>query len=270
MKKTILAAALASVFPAAASAGHYTPGVEAIRAAVVPGPGLYYKGYAVRYDADENTALPADSEVSVNALANRFIWVTEQKLLGGDLTFETIIPVIQTDLSIAGGALESDEWGLGDIFFGSVLGWHGERWDAVGGIGVWTETGRDDEPADPGLGYTETMLTFGGNVYLNDSKDLAFSTLGRYSIADDSAIEDELLLEWALSKRLATGLEVGLAGYERWQLEGGDQEKHGIGIEAGYFWPQTMTGLNLAVYDEYSADQDFEGSLLRLTLTKVF
>lgn len=270
MKNKLIALTLLSATPLVATAGHYTPGVEGIRASVVPGPGVYYKGYAVHYGADENSALPPDSEVDVNAIANRLIWVTGQKVLGGDLALETIIPVIQTDLSIADGAVSSDEWGLGDIFFGTVIGWHGERWDAVGGIGVWTETGQDDELADPGLGYTEPMLTLGGNLYLNENKDLSFSLLSRYSVADESAIEDEFLLEWGLSKKLPSGLEVGLVGYDRWQVEGGDQQKHGIGVEAGYFWPQVMSALNVAVYNEYDADQDFEGYQLRATFTKVF
>jgi len=269
MKKTITAAML-SLLPLTAVAGHYPLGVEGMRASVMPGPGLYYKGYALHYSADENQALPADSEVSVSALANRLIWVTDQQVLGGDLAFETIIPIIHTDLDIAGGAVSSDEWGVGDIFLGTVLGWHGKRWDAVGGIGVWTETGQDDEPADPGLGYSETMLTLGGNVYLNESKDLAFSALSRYAIAHDNDIEDELVVEWSLSKQLSNGLEIGVVGYDRWQLEGGDQQKHGVGVEVGYFWPQVMTGLNLALYDEYDAEDDFEGATLRATLTKVF
>ncbi len=270
MKKTVIASTLAALLPLTATAGHYTPGVEAMRAAIVPGPGVYYKGYAVHYSADEHSALPANSEVSVNALANRLIWVTDNKVLGGDLTFETIIPVVHTDLEIAGGAVDSDEWGIGDIFFGTVLGWHGERWDAVGGVGVWTETGEDDEPADPGLGYTETMFTLGGNVYLNDAKDIAFSALSRYSVADDNDIEDEFLIEWGLSKQLSSGLELGLVGYDRWQVEGGDAQKHGVGAAVGYFWPQVMTGLNVAAYNEYDADEDFEGYQLRATLTKVF
>ncbi|GGO87226.1 hypothetical protein GCM10011348_39920 [Marinobacterium nitratireducens] len=270
MKTRILPTALAALLPLSASAGHYSPGVEALRASVVPGPGLYYKGYAVHYSADEHSALPADSKVEVNAIANRLIWVTDHKVLGGDVALETIIPVIRTDLSIAGGAVESDEWGLGDIMLGSVLGWHGERWDTVAGVGVWTRTGQDDEPADPGLGYTETMITLGGNLYLNGARDLAFSALSRYSLADDSDIDDEFLVEWGLSKQLPGGLEAGLAGYDRWQVEGGDREKHGIGVAAAYFWPQLMAGLNIAVYDEYDAEQDFEGYQLRATFTRVF
>ena len=194
MKKTILASVLAALLPMTAHAGHYTPGVEGIRAAVVPGPGVYYKGYAVHYNADEHSALPTDSEVTVNAIANRLIWVTEQKVLGADLAFETIVPIVHTDLDVAGGAVQGDEWGIGDIFLGGVLGWHGARWDAVAGVGVWAATGQDDELADPGLGYSETMFSLGANVYLNDSKDLSFSMLSRYAIADDNDIEDEFLV----------------------------------------------------------------------------
>jgi hypothetical protein len=268
MKKTTLAATLASLLlPPTANAGHYTPGVEGILASAVPGPGVYYKGYAVHYNADDFAGAPGNNEATVNAIANRLIWVTEHKILGGDLAFETIIPVVHTKLTLAGDT--NSDWGIGDIFLGTVLGWHGERWDTVAGLGVWTQTGQDDKPSDPGLGYTETMLTLGANVYLNDTRDIAFNVLTRTSFADDNR-DDEFLLEWALSKQLDSGLDLGLVGYDRWQLEGGDQEKHGIGAEVGYFWPQAMTGLNIAAYKEYDAAQDFEGYQLRATLTKVF
>jgi len=271
MKKTIFASVFTSLLPLVANAGHYTPGVEGIRASVVPGLGLYYKGYAVHYNADELSGLSGDNEATINAVANRLIWVTQSEVLGGNLAFETIIPVIHTDLSIStpGGIVADDKLGIGDIFLGTVVGWHGERWDTVAGIGVWTETGQDDDPADPGMGYTETMLTLGTNIYLNDTRDIAFNILSRTSFADDDR-DDEFLIEWALSKQLSSGMEVGLIGYDRWQIEGGNQEKHALGAEVGYFWPQAMTGLNFAAYNEYDANEDFEGIQLRATLTKVF
>lgn len=268
-KKTV-SAAVALLLPlTAAAGGHYSPGGEGIKGAVVPPPGLYYRGYAVHYQADEHAAVP-DSEVEVNALANRLVWVTEQKILGGDLTFEGIVPLIHTDLQVAAGAVDDSAGGVGDVFLGSVIGWHGQRWDAVAGAGVWAPTGEDDEPADPGLGYTELMLTLGGNVYLTEQKDISLSVLSRYEVADDHDIDDVFLVEWGLGKQLGNGLEVGVVGYDRWQLDDSDTERHAVGLEGAYFWKAAGVGLNLAAYQEYAVEDDFDGYLVRAVLTKAF
>lgn len=84
-KLTLLIAASSLPLIAYASDSHYVPGIEGVKGSVVPPPGVYYKGYVVNYNADKNEALPADSEVTVTALASRVVWVTPQKLLGGDL-----------------------------------------------------------------------------------------------------------------------------------------------------------------------------------------
>lgn len=250
-------------------AGHYVPGVEGINGAVVPPPGVYYRGYGVHYNADDHNSLPANSEVTVNALANRLVWITDTKILGGDLGFETIIPLIDTDLNIGGGAVKDDDFGLGDVFIGGVLGWHGERWDSVAALGYWSDVGDDDSPAAPGLGYGEWMLTLGANFHLNATKDLSLSLLSRYEIPEGNR-DEEFVLEWGVGKRLPSGLNLGVSGYDRWNIGGGENEKHAIGLEASYFWPSVMMGLNAAFYNEYKAEHDFEGNVFRLTLTKVF
>ena len=270
-KTTIASLLAATLLPLSAHAGHYVAGVEGLGSAVVPGPGVYYRGYAVHYDANSyEGALPSNSDVTVDALANRFIWVTEAEFLGANVALETIIPLVNTDLNVGSGLVEDEQFGLGDVFLGGVLGWHGERWDTVAAAGIWNAIGKTDKPADPGLGYAELMLTLGANFYLTEAKDVTLNLLSRYEIADDKDVDDEFLIEWSLGKKLSNGLELGLVGYDQWRLEGGDQEKHAVGVEAGYFWPQVMTGLNLAAYNEYDVDENFDGYSVRLTLTKVF
>ncbi len=251
-----------------AQAQNYVPGIEAIKGAAAPGPGLYYKAYGVRYHADESDNLPAGSEVTVNALAHRLIWVTEQKVLDGDLILEAILPMVNTDLKV-GNVMKDEETALGDLFVGSVLSWHGDRWDSVAGAGIWSPTGDDNSPASPGKGYSELMLTLGGNVYLDDAKTYSASVLSRYEKADDSDVEDNLIMEYGLGVKLSNGIEVGFAGYSEWEMGDGDSERHAAGIEVGYFWPSIMMGLNVAAYKEYSSNESFEGDQLRIALTKV-
>ncbi len=273
-----LIAALLLVSPAAlAVTGHYVPGVEGVKGSSAPPAGTYYRGYAVHYDIDKLGDTEVDGEVT--ALANRFIHITEKKFLNADYGFETIIPIQHTSLDFA----NSSDSGVGDIFIGPVvLGWHGQQWDAVFASGVWFDTGSTSEPASAGKGYKSTMITLGGTFYMDAAKTWSFSALSRYEINfdDDNGVDrgDSFLVEWGLGKRLANGVELGLVGYDGWQLDentGGDAlpgkvEKHAIGPEVGYFWPSLGFGVTGAYLTEYRVDNSTEGDLFRIGLTKIF
>lgn len=114
------------------------------------------------------------------------------------------------------------------------------------------------------------MLTLGGNVYLSEAKDISLSALSRYEIADDPDVEDTFLVEWGLGKQLDNGLEVGVAGYDHWRLQGNDAERHALGLEGAYFWKAEGLGLHLAAYQEYAVENSFDGYLVRAVLTKAF
>lgn len=248
-----------------ALAGHYVPGIEGVKAASVPPPGVYYKGYYVNYDVD------GSADVTVNALAHRLIWVTEQRILGGDLTLETILPMINEKVK-AGGATVKSESGLGDLYLGGVIGWHGERWDAVGGIGYWADTGDKDKV---GQGHDGIMLTFGGTYKLNQAGDITLSGLGRYEINGDKSggetVEDNLTLEWGLGKAYGT-LDVGVIGYFTREMSGSNkEERNALGMSVGKFWPSIMLGADIAAYKEFGYENFFgNGRTLRASLTKVF
>lgn len=288
-----LAVTLLLTAPAAlAVTGHYVPGVEGVKGASVPPAGTYYRGYAVHYDIeqlndDNGDALPGSNTGSVTALANRVIHITDKQFLNADYGFETIIPVQRTSLDFELLGVDSSETEIGDVFIGPVvLGWHGQQWDAVFASGVWFDTGSTAEPASAGKGYKSVMTTLGGTYHLDAAKTWSFSALSRYEINfdDDNGVDrgDSFLVEWGLGKRLSNGLELGLVGYDGWQLDentGGDLapgqdqvkvEKHALGLEVGYFWPSLGFGLNGAYLNEYQADNSTEGDLYRLTLTKVF
>ncbi|GGE65403.1 hypothetical protein GCM10011533_17230 [Streptosporangium jomthongense] len=283
----IAAAPLSS--PALAANGHYVPGVEGIGGPAVPPPGVYYRGYLVHYDIDnlrdgQGNKAPGKNTGEVTALANRFIWITDKTFLGANYGMEAIVPLQDTSLNFRGLGVKDSDSGLGDIFIGPVvLGWHGQQWDAVFAAGHWFDTASYEptEPASIGKGYGTTMLTLGGSWHFDADKRWSFSALSRYEIKteqDDTDITpgDSWLVEWALSHRLDSGLNVGLVGYEAWQLErskgtaADKAEKHALGAEVGYFWPHLGLGLNGAYYQEYNNEAGPEGDLLRLHLTKVF
>lgn len=296
-KRVALAALLAGLAsaPALAVNGHYPPGIEGLGAATAPPEGVYYRGYLLHYDVDRfndagGDAVPGRNSGSVTALAHRFIWMTGQQILGADYGVEAIIPTLDLrfDLDVAGGDRFSDK-GVGDVFVGPViLGWHGERWDATFAAGHWFDTASfdADNPASVGKGYGTTMLTLGGVWHLDADRTWSLSALSRYEIKgkqDDTGITpgDSWLLEWGIGHRLANGLELGLVGYDAWQLEADrgaptsdKAERHAVGAEAGYFWPAAGIMLKGAYYHEYDTRAgglkglESEGDALRLHLTK--
>ena len=77
--------------------GHYASGLEGIKAATLPGPGLYYKMYNLFYNADElkdknGNKLKVNFDISVFANAHRLIWVSGVKILGADYVVDATIP----------------------------------------------------------------------------------------------------------------------------------------------------------------------------------
>lgn len=253
-----------------ASDSHYVPGLEGVKGAVLPPPGVYYKGYVVGYSADKNEALPPDSKVTVTALAHRVAWVTPKKVLGGDLAFEAVLPLLKTDLKIGGQNID-ERTGLGDLYVGGIIGWHSERFDITTGAGYWTDIGDYDDNrfASPGKGYESVMLSLGGNVKLNQKGDVTFSALSRYQMPNGNGLDDELIIEWGLGKSYGL-LDLGLIGYNTFETGDGEEKRNALGLSVGYFSPPNMLGGDIAAYKEYSNKETFEGTTLRASLTKVF
>jgi hypothetical protein len=288
----LLCALLYAVAPAAQAGGHYVPGVEGIQAASVPPPGNYYLGYLVHYDIGSfrapgsSAALPGSNSGSVTALANRFAFITKTKLLGADYGFEAIVPVLRKSLQLGALGFDGRETGIGDVYLGPVvLGWHGQRWDAVAAVGVWLDNADSDTPVAPGNGYRSTMLTFGGTFYSDDTRTASGSALFRYELnsRSDSGIQPgaQLTLEWGLARPVGP-VQLGLVGYQQWQL-GRDSGtgagpaksgRHALGAEV--VWPRMDIGFIFkgAVYREYSAKggngPEPRGNLLRVTVIKPF
>ena len=165
----------------------YTPGVEGLQGASVPGPGVYYLGYLVNYDIDSLRApgssadIPGRNTGTVTALANRVVWMTGHKLLGADYGMETIVPVMRTSLTFNTPGISDSRSGVGDVYLGPlVLGWHGPQWDAVAAAGLWLDNASDSHPASPGKGFKSTMLTGGLTYYFDGAKTISGSALARY------------------------------------------------------------------------------------------
>lgn len=272
--------------------GHYVAGVEGIQAASVPPPGVYYLGYLVNYESESVRApggsadLPGNNSIKVTALANRLVWISNHKVLGADYGAEVIVPVARTRLDLGAVPVADSRTGTGDIFLGPlVLGWHGNRWDAVAAAGVWIDSGSTGNPASPGKGYKSTMLTGGGTYYLGAAKTLSVSALMRYENNGKTSAGfkpgDQVTLEWGVGQRVGP-VSLGVVGYEQHQVSddsgtgasGNRSSRSAIGAEVVY--PIFSAGLVLkgAYYREHRAEAgtgvEPKGNLMRLTVVKAF
>lgn len=274
--------------------GHYVSGVEGIRAATLPPPGMYWRMYSVLYDASDlvgkdGEELPVGFDLSVFALVNRFIWITDYKILGADFGMDLIVPVLNTDIKISALGVEDDQFALGDITIEPfVLAWHGPRYDAAFGIALYMPTGDYDikEPASAGKDMWTTMLTLGGTYYFDRKKTLSASILSRYEIhseKDERNITpgDDFHFEWGIGKNINKVWDLGITGYCHWQVTDDDgddvawdrgvhDQVFSVGPEVGFFYPPGMLGVSLRSQWEFEAEDRSEGMVHCLTFTKIF
>jgi hypothetical protein len=170
--------------------GHYPAGVEGIKGASLPPPGVYFRDYNIGYFADLFEDGPPAFDISAYINAPRLIWMTNCKILGADYGMDLIIPFGYMDWQFAtpGGPVNGHYFGIGDIQVEPLLlSWHFKQFDLAAGYAVWAPTG-DFSPTRPDFlakGYWSHMLTLGGTWYLDADKTWAISLLNRYEFAHE-------------------------------------------------------------------------------------
>lgn len=107
--------------------GVYPNGNENYLAGALPPPGTYFLTYASHYEAstlrDNNgNKIPLNFNVQADAIALRVVHVTQQQILGGQLLFHAIAPLV--DLKVQVGTASGSASGLADLVFGTGLGYH--------------------------------------------------------------------------------------------------------------------------------------------------
>jgi len=105
----------------------YPNGAEGYLVADMAAPGLHMFEYLSGYRADRlldnnGNQVPIDFNLNVTAASTRVIWVTDQKLFGGQLAFHVIAPLVNVGVSVNGAG--QNKSGLGDTTFGPGLGFH--------------------------------------------------------------------------------------------------------------------------------------------------
>ena len=269
--------------------GHYTSGVEGIRAATLPPEGLYFKQYHAWYQADRNydnkrNRTPGRFNLDVYAMANRIIYSTPVEILGGNLVVDAIVPLQYTNIRTDG--FHDKKFSVGDIMLEPfLLAWHGERWDATLGIAFYLPTGEFStrNHASPGKGFWTAMFTAGGTVYFDEAKSWSASLLSRYEVHTEQEHTDitpgnDFHFEWGIGKNFDQIFDIGVAGYSAWQVThdsgpnsgNGLEQVHAVGPEIGFSIPQWAMHISLRSLWEFSAKNASKGNITTLSLTKAF
>lgn len=279
---------------AATPGSHYPFGVEGVLGASTPPPGLHYRMYNVFYNpttltGNDGEALPIDFELDVFASAQRFVYATDKKILGGDYLFNVIIPLVDKSVSVGGTTIGDESLSLGDITIEPiVLSWHKPRWDFAAALAVVVPSGDYDmaNPASVGNGYWSGMLTLGATYFFDEQKTWSLSALTRTLVnteQDGTNITpgSEFVVEYGLGKEIKTGnfmIRPGLTGYAYWQIteDSGDnaddlkKQSFAVGAELNVFYLPWLLQANLRYVDEFNVENNTEGEMIVFTLTKSF
>ncbi|MCX6928501.1 MAG: transporter [Verrucomicrobia bacterium] len=263
---------------------HYPTGLEGLKAATLPPPGIWFRDYNWFYYADHvNNASGdrvADQTAFIYAQAPRLIWITEVQVLGGYLGVDGLVPIFYKDLK----GYDHDG-GIGDLFFEGTWSRHWKQWDLAFGVGAWAPTGefQKNNVLSAGNGYWTEMLTAGATWYPDAAKQWSVSVLNRYEFNEKQEDTDispgqAYTVEGGIGYAITKPIEIGAIGYYQQQVTtdrgpGATSQRDrvaGIGPEVNAFFPDMMLGISLRYAYEFMAESRFQGNMVSLTITKKF
>lgn len=215
-----------------------------------PEPGLYVSSIYYRYFTDTLKDPVGDRiQIDPTGQASQTIqagmpliyYVSKKKLFGANLGAMAVVPIAKGALEAPGfGLSEEVSTGLSDVYvMPAQLGWHGPRFDALAGVGLFLPTGRYTAGADDNLGkgMWSYEVSGGGTVYLDRGRSLSVSTTafwethskksGEARMGDltvsDVKVGQLLTLEGGVGKSFLHGAaSIGVAYYAQWKLTADD------------------------------------------------
>ncbi len=271
--------------------GHYPDGAEGIKGATLPPPGVYTKWYNMYYTSDTVKDKNGDNsnvsqELDTFATVPRFIWISNQKILGGDYGINVAVPFVNVSLKTKN--INQSKFNLGDILLEQVLGWHLDQWDFSAATGVWFPVGNFDatEAVNIGKGFWTGMFTAGATHYFDKEKTWHFSALSRYQTNSSKSGIDirpggDFLVEWGLGKTLAQNWNIGISSYTHWQVTsdtgsavnydaGAHARYYAIGPEISYFYEPAQTSFEFRYQKEFAVVNYTEGQKLTFSFVVIF
>ena len=298
--RCLLAVALAAI-PGELQAqpdAHYVPGIEGIECATLPPPGFYFRDYNVFYLGEQlnnsggHNYAPPGFQAMVYATVPRAIYISDYKVLGGNLGGDVVLPFVYSSYRNApspGGLVSGSTIGVGDFYGEGTLSWHPKQFDIGAAVGFWAPTGNSSGPpqTQPGSGFWTPELTLGATWHLDEARTWAISALNRYEFNgeyNNTGVTpgQAWTLEWGLSKKLIKTLDCGIVGYYQQRVTASTGNEPlaaslfpysrvaAVGPEVNIFFPSIKLWTALRYNYEFMAENRVQGHTFAIVLTKAF
>lgn len=206
----------------------YPNGADNFAAGAMPPPGTYGMLFLNHFsadrvnDADGNNLNVPGFKVTANAVVPRFIWVTNTRALGGDLSWHAIVPFVNLKVSIAGNS--QTKTGIGDITTGPGIGYHhSAKLHSLLGVDFYLPTGGYDKNDQANIGrnhwaieplYILSHIDPGG---FNGDVKAGYIFNARNKDTDFRSGQ-EFHFDYAAGWGLGNGWTVGVGGYYYQQM----------------------------------------------------
>ncbi len=260
----------------------WLPGQQGLNAGVLPEPGLTVANVTINYSAStlnnsEGNKVPITGDYDIWAVETGVFYVPNVTVLGGRLSFSALLPAANGSATAPQFGLRAGGYGYADTWIQPfTLGWKTSRADFNAGYGMTVPTGRyvDGATNNVGSGYWGHNVLSNWTVYLSKNKsttaDLA-TVWEFHGKKDGSNITpgQAFTTEWGLGqlipldKQFTKILQVGLIGYDQWQVTGNSgtvasklvpaYSVHAIGCQANFLMPQKNVNVFFKFEPEYRA-----------------
>jgi len=293
----VLGALLLAASVGAGETEAYINGLEGLKCASIPPPGIYFRSYQFWYAANEvkdgkGKNVPVGFDLDVVASAQRGIWVTDRikdYIGGGNFGMHAVVPFVYSDVDMSRLGVHDQRTRVGDIIVSPLLlSWNKKRFDLALDYELFIPIGDLDksEPATLGKEFWTHQFSFGGTAYLDEKKTWSISILPRYEIHSEKRNAhvkpgNDFHFEWGVGKSFTQGFEVGAVGYCTWQVTGDKgsgvywghtnrDRVYAAGAEGNYFIKPIKLTASLRCMKEFGAVSRPEGLMTMLTFTKRF
>lgn len=210
----------------------YPRGVENYGVGAVPPPGLYWLAYGNAYSADrlngdDGKALPVPGfKVNAAVAVVRPVWSTAHSVLGGNLIFHAVIPLV--DLKVKAAGTSQSKRGLGDVTLGvGIAKHHSPQLHTAMGLDFSLPTGsyRAGDLANIGRNHLSVQPLYAIS-YIDPNGfngDVKFTlNLNRINKDTNYRSGNELFIDYAAGWGMGNGWTIGVGGTV-WEQLGNDK-----------------------------------------------
>jgi len=217
-----------AAFATEGGGSNYPMGAEGPLVGALPPPGFYTLLYAEHYSADalkDNSGnnVPVNFKVTADVLAPRFVWVTGNTFLGGQVAHAILVPLVSLDVNVNGSG--QTKTGIGDIDITAVaLGYHhSDHLHSVLGLDFLVPTGAYDKNALANIGRNYLTIEPVYAVSYIDPAGWNMDVKLMYDFnlknnATDYKSGQELHVDYAVGYGFANNWVAGVGGYAYKQI----------------------------------------------------